>query len=95
MEETNVSNNLAPETPVPPAKAVLPWRKALPIYIALWCEAFNSSSIFSYVGYMILDFGMSKSENDSSYMYVHASFSIALPLAPGPSIPLYLDGHPL
>lgn len=45
------------------------WRKAIPIYIALWCEAFNSSSIFSYMGFMILDFNLSKDEKDSSYMY--------------------------
>lgn len=48
----------------------VPWKKAIPIYIALWCEAFNSSSIFAYVGFMVLDFGMSKSEEDTSFMYV-------------------------
>lgn len=61
------------ETPLtPPAKleAKVPWKKAIPIYIALWCEAFNSSSIFAYVGFMVLDFGMSKSEEDTSFMYV-------------------------
>lgn len=57
----------------PPTEAVssaLPWGKVIPIYIAIWCEAFNSSSIFAYVGYMILDFGLSKDKNDPAFMCV-------------------------
>lgn len=38
-----------PETP-------LPWKKVMPIFIMLFCEAFNSSAIFSFVGFMIRDF---------------------------------------
>ena len=70
MEEVEVTLDDVPlEVPEKKASSV-PWKKAIPIYIALWCEAFNSSSIFAYVGFMVLDFGMSKSENDASFMYV-------------------------
>lgn len=70
MTETDITLDEAPLDASVPPKSKLPWKKALPIYIALWCEAFNSSSIFAYVGFMVLDFGMSKSEDDSSFMYV-------------------------
>lgn len=49
------------------AKNPLPLKKLIPIYIMLWSEAFNSSSIFAYVGYMVLDFGASKSKGEESY----------------------------
>lgn len=69
VESDFVTDGAAPP-PAEAAPSALPWSKVIPIYIALWCEAFNSSSIFAYVGYMILDFGLSKDEKDPAFMYV-------------------------
>lgn len=54
----------------------VPLSKLIPIYILLWSEAFNSSSIFSYVGYMIIDLGAIKSRDDGSYRHVFILFVI-------------------
>lgn len=69
MEECEVALDETPLEPLKKPESALPW-KVIPVYIALWCEAFNSSSIFAYVGYMVLDFGMSSSESDPKFMYV-------------------------
>lgn len=53
----------------------LPLSKLIPIYILLWSEAFNSSSIFAYAGYMIIDLGATKSKDDGSYRYEYEILS--------------------
>jgi len=68
-ESDFAADGIAP-LPAEAETSALPWSKVIPIYIALWCEAFNSSSIFAYVGYMVLDFGLSKDEKDSAFMHV-------------------------
>jgi hypothetical protein len=46
-----IANEEKPETP-------LPREKVIPICIILFTEAFMGNSVFAYVGYMVLDFGL-------------------------------------
>ncbi len=53
------------------AAELIPWRLVVPVCLLQIVEAFNSSSIFSYIGFMILDFGLlagsEQPENSTGY----------------------------
>lgn len=45
----------------------LPLKKIIPVCILLFCEAFNGNSIFTYVGNMVYDLGVSKDKESVGY----------------------------
>ncbi|KYQ91458.1 hypothetical protein DLAC_08425 [Tieghemostelium lacteum] len=56
----------------------LPWRKLIGAYILLVCEAINTTSFFTYVGFMVVHFHISNEENVGYYSgFIASSFSLA------------------
>jgi len=52
MEDSEIKENpVIEEDP-----HALPWSRVLPLILLQFCEAFNNSSIYSYVAFMVLDF---------------------------------------
>ncbi|GAM29274.1 hypothetical protein SAMD00019534_124500 [Acytostelium subglobosum LB1] len=63
-----------------PAKSTpLPWRKLSGPYVLLICEAIGSTSLYSYIGFMILHFGITTDQTKVGYYagFIASSFSLA------------------
>eukprot|EP01027_Heterolobosea_sp_BB2_P016108 GEZU01022972.1.p1 GENE.GEZU01022972.1~~GEZU01022972.1.p1 ORF type:complete len:179 (-),score=41.36 GEZU01022972.1:54-590(-) len=48
-------------------KTPLPFGKVFVLCVILFCEAFNITSLFPYVGFMVKDFGLVESEKEAGY----------------------------
>ncbi|EFA78366.1 hypothetical protein PPL_09017 [Heterostelium album PN500] len=62
-----------------PAITPLPWRKLMGPFVLLVCEAIGNTSLFSYIGFMIIHMGVTADEDKVGYYagFVASSFSFA------------------
>jgi hypothetical protein len=61
----------------PPPKATpLPWMKLMLVSMVQFCEAFNGNSVFAYLGFMIVHFGLVKDVADAGFYsgFIGSSF---------------------
>jgi len=68
---SNSSDKAMTETP-------LPLGKMIPIMLLTASESFNSSAIFSYVGYLVLDFNLTDDKKELGYWSRYLSIYINL-----------------
>lgn len=57
----------------------VPYKKLLPLAIIYFIEAFTFTNIFSYVGFMVVGFGLTDDSDEAGYYagYIGSTFSIA------------------